>query len=131
MGSSTPLRPGEILPWATYNFAVFAVAPYLWFRRHYTPTQLNLRSTDRLNDTIVVLVVGTLETLVELATFPAIFRLSARQLLIGASLSFLLFLVGTVIPTMILIYAILVPRYLRLVGSSVTTVLLGGLTYAA
>jgi hypothetical protein len=31
----------------------------------------------------------------------------------------------------VLIYAILVPRYLRLTGSVATTVLLGGVTYAA
>ncbi len=80
---------------------------------------------------MVILAVGIIETAVELGTFPGMFKLRARQLLIGAPLSFLLFLIGTVLPTMVLIYAILVPRYLRLVGSSVTTVLLGGLTYAA
>jgi hypothetical protein len=131
VGSSNPAGPGEILTWATYNFVVFALAPYLWFRRRYTPTQLNLRSTDRLNDAVVILCVGVIETAVELGTFPGIFQLTARQLLIGAPLSFLLFLIGTVLPTMVLIYAILVPRYFRLAGSFVTTVLLGGLTYAA
>jgi hypothetical protein len=35
-----------------------------------------------------------------------------------------------VLPTMVLIYAILIPRYLRLTESFVVTVLLGGLTYA-
>jgi hypothetical protein len=32
---------------------------------------------------------------------------------------------------MVLIYAILLPRYLKLTGSAISTVLLGGLTYAA
>jgi hypothetical protein len=32
---------------------------------------------------------------------------------------------------MVLIYAILLPRYLKLTGSTISTVLLGGLTYAA
>jgi hypothetical protein len=45
-------------------------------------------------------------------------------------LTFVIFFLGTVLPTMILIYAILLPRYLRLTGSPVVTVLLGGLTYA-
>jgi len=31
---------------------------------------------------------------------------------------------------MVLIYAILLPRYLKLTGSAISTVLLGGLTYA-
>ena len=57
--------------------------------------------------------------------------MSARQLLIAAPLSFGVFMIGTVLPTMVLIYAILVPRYLKLTGSFATTVLLGGVTYAA
>ena len=40
-------------------------------------------------------------------------------------------MIGTVLPTMVLIYAILSPRYLKLTGSSATTVILGGVTYAA
>jgi hypothetical protein len=35
------------------------------------------------------------------------------------------------LPTMVLIYSILVPRYLKLTGSRTTTILLGGGTYAA
>jgi hypothetical protein len=44
--------------------------------------------------------------------------------------SLVLNLAGTVLPTMVFIYCILVPRYQRIFGST-TTVLLGGLTYAA
>jgi hypothetical protein len=57
--------------------------------------------------------------------------MSARALLVAAPLALAVFMIGTVLPTMVLIYAILVPRYLKLTGSSVTTVLLGGVTYAA
>jgi hypothetical protein len=32
---------------------------------------------------------------------------------------------------MVLIYSILLPRYLKITGSTISTVLLGGLTYAA
>jgi hypothetical protein len=94
-------------------------------------TQLNLRSTDRKNDLLVIVVVMAIESLVELSAFPGIFQLSARQLLIAAPLAFGVFMIGTVLPTMVLIYAILVPRYLKLTGSSASTVLLGGGTYAA
>ena len=41
-----------------------------------------------------------------------------------------MFLFGTVLPTMVLIYAILLPRYMKLTGSPTVVVLLGGLTYA-
>ena len=32
VGCSSPPRVGEVWTWAIYNFVVFAVAPYLWFR---------------------------------------------------------------------------------------------------
>lgn len=130
-GCSTPPSPGEVATWAGYNFVVFAVLPLLWFRRRYNPTRLNLRSSDRVNDLIVILALVVIESLVELGAFPGLLTLTPRQLLIGMPASFALFFAGTVLPTMVLIYAILIPRYLRLTGSFSTTVLLGGLTYAA
>ena len=131
VGCSVPPGVGELWTWAIYNFVVFAVVPYLWFRRRYSATQLNLRSTNRTNDLLVIVVVAVIESLVELGAFPGIFQLSARQLLIAAPLAFGVFMIGTVLPTMVLIYAILIPRYLKLTGSSATTVILGGVTYAA
>jgi hypothetical protein len=131
VGCSVPPSVGEVSTWAIYNFLVFAVAPYLWFRRRYSAVQLNLRSTNLKNDLLVIVVVLVIESLVEVTTFRGIFQMSAREFLIAAPLSFVVFMIGTVLPTMILIYAILVPRYLKLTGSFTTTVLLGGLTYAA
>ena len=131
VGCSTPPPAAEVLTWAIYNFLVFAVVPYLWFRRRYDPVALNLRSTDRRNDLLVIVVVCLIEGAFEISTLGAdILRLNPRQLLIGAPLGFVLFFIGTVLPTMVLIYAILIPRYLKLTGSATITVLLGGLTYA-
>src|SRR5207248_66232 len=48
---------------------------------------------------------------------------------LGAPLTFAVYFVGTVLPTMVFIYCVLVPRYLRLTGSTATTVILGGVTY--
>jgi hypothetical protein len=122
----------EVCVWALYNFLVFAVAPYLYFRRHYTSADLNLRSTNRSNDALLILVVLIVESGFELiALDKSIFRLTAHQALLGVPLTFVVFFLGTVLPTMILIYAILLPRYLRLTGSAISAVLLGGLTYAA
>jgi hypothetical protein len=130
-GCSTPVPQGEVLTWAFYNFAVFAVIPYLWFRKRYDAAQLNLRSIDRSNDLLLIVVVCLIESAFEFATLDSgVFHLSARQLFVGAPLTFVLFFIGTVLPTMVLIYSILLPRYLRLTGSATTTVLLGGLTYA-
>jgi len=127
----TPKR-AEVALWALYNFLVFAAAPYLYFRRRYTNTELNLRSSNRGNDAKLILAVLIVESLFELAVFDKnIFRLSAHQVLIGAPLTFAVYFIGTVLPTLVLIYAILLPRYLKLTGSAISTVLLGGLTYAA
>jgi hypothetical protein len=122
--------PAEFWIWAIYNFLVFAVAPYLYFRARYTITELNLRSTNRRNDMLLILVVLAIESAFELSAFDGIFGLNPRQALLGAPLAFALFFIGTVLPTMVLIYAILLPRYLKLTGSAISAVLLGGLTYA-
>ena len=131
VGCSFPPTPGEAMTWMTYNFLVFAVVPYLWFRRRYSASALNLTSTNRWNDFLVILVVGGIETAVELPVFPGFAAMTPHQILIAAPLSFAIFFLGTVLPTMVLIYAILIPRYLKLTGSPVLTVILGGLTYAA
>ena len=131
-GCSVAPQRGEMWTWALYNFVVFALLPYLYFRRRYSNTQLNLRSTDRRNDCLLIVAVLLVESAFELAVFDkTIFSLSRHQMLIGAPLTLLIFFIGTVLPTMILIYAILLPRYLALSGSRIATVLLGGLTYAA
>jgi hypothetical protein len=130
-GCTTAPLPGEFATWAIYNFVVFAVIPYLWFRRRYDAAQLNLRSTDRRNDLLVIVAVCLFDGAFEFATLGTeIFSLNPREILLGAPLTFALFFLGTVLPTMILIYSILLPRYLKLTGSATTTVILGGLTYA-
>jgi hypothetical protein len=131
VGCSVPPSVGELWTWAIYNFVVFAVVPFFWFRRRYSATQLSLRSSNRANDLLVIVVVMAIESLVELGAFPGIFQLSIHQLLTAAPLAFGVFMIGTVLPTMVLIYAILIPRYLKLTGSFASTVLLGGVTYAA
>jgi hypothetical protein len=131
-GCTVTPGPAEVSIWALYNFVVFAVAPYLYFRRRYTNTELNLRSTNRRNDTLLILIVLAIESAFELSVFDiSILRLNPNQVLLGVPLSFAVFFIGTVLPTMVLIYAILLPRYLKLTGSAISAVLLGGLTYAA
>ncbi len=130
-GCSNPPSVDETLVWMSYNFAVFAVVPFVWFRRKYAAASLNLTSTNRTNDLIVIVVIGVIESLVELLNVsPAFLSLSPRQMLLGGGATFAIYFLGTVLPTMVLIYAILLPRYLKLTGSPVVTVILGGLTYA-
>ena len=129
---STPPSLGEVQVWALYNFVIFAVLPYLWFQRRYSAEQLNLKSTNRGNDLLVILVIAVIESAVELTALSAdFFKLTLHQMVIGGATTFFYYLVGTVLPTMVLIYAILLPRYLKLTGSVVATVLLGGISYAA
>ena len=131
VGCTVPASPGEATVWATYNFLVFAVIPLVWFRRRYTALELNLVSTDRWGDWRVLVAVLVVESAVQLMAFPGIFAMTPHAFLLAAPIAFVVFLFGTVLPTMVLIYAILLPRYLRLTGSVSATVILGGLTYAA
>ena len=126
-----PVVPAEALCWAGYNLVAFAVLPLIAFRRRYSGEQLNLRSADRRADLVLILVVLALESAVQLAvTSPSILDLTLHQALLGAPLTFALGFAGTVLPTMVFVYCILTPRYLRLTGSVPATVILGGVTYA-
>ncbi len=123
--------PQEALGWATYNVLAYAVAPFLYFRRRYTTEQLSLHSSQRRADLKVILVVLGVESMVQLLLQPAVLHLDPRQLVLGAPLTFAISFAGTVLPTMVFVYCILTPRYLRLTGSLPATVILGGLTYAS
>lgn len=127
-----PVSSTEALTWAVYNVFVYAVLPLLFFGRRYSMRALNLRSTDRRNDALVIVVVLAVEIAFQLIVLQVgMSGLNARQLTLGIAATFLLYLAGAVLPAMVFIYAILVPRYLRLTGSTAATVILGGLTYAA
>jgi len=129
-GTDDTVTPAEVLVWAGYNFLVYAVAPLLYFRRKYSSMQLNLKSTNLRNDLFVIVVVLLIESIVELVAFSAaIFDLTGRQAALGVPLAFIVYFVGTVLPTMVFIQCILVPRFRRLTGSTATTVILGGVTY--
>lgn len=121
----------EVFAWALYNVTFFALIPWLVFRRHYSADALLLRSHDRRRDTLLIVVILLIESSAQLAgVSDAILHLSPHQLLLGVPLTFVLYFVGTVLPTMIFVYSILLPRYLKLTGSMAVTAMLGGATYA-
>src|SRR5215207_4766967 len=131
-GADNPVSPTEATVWMLYNFVFYAVVPYLFFRQPaYSNEQLNLRSSNSVNDALLILVILLLESTIELSLVSdAIFRLDANQLLVGIPLAFLLNLFGTALPIMVFIYCILLSRFLKLTGSVAATVVLGGITYA-
>jgi hypothetical protein len=113
-GATRVQSPTEVWTWALYNGVLYALIPYLVFRsRGYSLEQLNLRSADWKNDTFIVLVVLLIGCGLELLG-PNIFQLTTHQQILGGSLSFFVHLLGTDLPVMIFIYAILVPRYYKL-----------------
>ncbi|MBQ1021832.1 hypothetical protein KBX71_28680 [Micromonospora sp. D93] len=132
VGATDPVGPAEALGWATYNVVVYALLPLLWFRRRYSAHQMCLRSADRRGDAILILVVLVLESLAQWVVLGHAFAgLAPGQLAVGVPLTFLLYFAGTVLPTVIFVQSVLVPRYARLTGSTTATIVLGGLTYAA
>lgn len=126
-----PVTPAESIGWGTYNGAVYALIPYVIFRRRYSARQLNVKSTNRGADLLTICVVLVIESAVQLTVEKSsILALSPHQALISAPLTFVISFAGTVLPTMVFIYCILVPRYMKLTGSIPATVILGGATYA-
>lgn len=117
--------------WAGYNLIAYAVIPFAIFRRRSSPEAMLLTSSNRRNDLLVILVVLVVESLIQIAAVSdAIFGLGFSQLVLGAPLTFGLYMFGTVLPTLIFVQALLVPRYLAITQSTPATVVLGGLTYA-
>ena len=132
-GTSNPPTTGWVFVWAAYNLVVYAVLPYLYFRRRgYSNEQLNLRSVDRTADLRLIIVILAVESLFELTLFgEELFALSGSLAAQAIAVSFAVNFVGTVLPIAILIFGILLPRLHRITGSTAATVVLGGLTYAA
>jgi hypothetical protein len=131
-GLAGTLHPSEIVLWAGYNFIAYACLPYIFFRwRGYSNEKLNLKSSNFWADVRLIAIVLVIESTVQLAVNHRIFSLSGNQLLLGVPAAFAIYFVGTTMPIMVFIYAILLPRYLRLTGSVATTIILGGVTYAA
>jgi hypothetical protein len=129
-GMTRMVSPREVWVWAFFNFVFLAVIPYVIFRaRGYSRDALNLKSSNLKNDALVIVVIMAMGIALDLLG-GGFLKLSGRQMLLGASLTFVTHLLGTGLPVMVFIYAILFPRYLKLTGSPVATVLLGGLSYA-
>jgi hypothetical protein len=129
-GATRVQSPHEVWTWAIFNFVLFALVPYLVFRaRGYSREALNLKSTNIRNDALVIFVVLGILCAVDLLG-PNLLRFPAHQIPAGAAISFVAHLLGTGLPVMIFIYAILMPRYMRLTDSTTTSVLLGGASYA-
>ncbi|MCB0194630.1 MAG: hypothetical protein KDJ65_21950 [Anaerolineae bacterium] len=130
-----PLRqvmPMELMAWAGFNFVLFGLIPYIAFRAlGYSHDDLGLTSSNLRADVLLILLVLSIEALFELTGFTGILYLTPTQLLAGIPLSFLIHLFGTGLPIMICIHSILIPRYMQLTGSMITSTILGGLTYAA
>ncbi|HEX7341210.1 MAG TPA: hypothetical protein VF269_02935 [Rhodanobacteraceae bacterium] len=129
-GATRVQPPPEVWTWAIFNFVLLAAAPYAVFRlRGFSHEALNLRSTNLRNDTLVIVVVLVLNSLPVYFQHVGIFAVSVRQAIIGGGLSFIINLLGTCLPVMVLVYAIMMPRYAKLTHSKTTLWLLAAVSY--
>jgi hypothetical protein len=130
-GATRIQTPREVWTWALYNFVLLAAVPYVVFRaRGYSREALNLKSANVRNDTLVIVVVLAIGSALDLAG-GGLLKMSGHQILAGVVLSFVVHLLGTGLPVMVFIYAIMMPRYMKLTGSVATATILGGVSYAA
>lgn len=121
----------EVCLWSLYNFIFYAVLPYSFFRlRHYSNEALCLTSSNLPNDLLVILYILAIGMAGDLPG-NRIWGLSGHQFVVGGTLALVFSLLGTGLPIMIFLVCILVPRYMRLTGSTAATVVLSGFTYAA
>ncbi|HEV3374828.1 MAG TPA: hypothetical protein VG051_03935 [Candidatus Acidoferrum sp.] len=129
-GMTRMVSPREVWVWAFYNFVFLAVVPYVIFRaRGYSREALNLKSSNLKNDSLVIVVIMAMGIALDLSG-GGFLKLSGHQMLAGGALTFITHLLGTGLPVMVFIYAILFPRYLKLTSSPVAAMLLGGASYA-
>jgi len=129
-GATRVQSPREVVTWMVWNGVLLALIPYVVFRmRGYSREQLNLRSSNWKNDTVIILVVLLIGCGFELLG-PNIFQLTRHQQLVGGPLSFVVNLLGTDLPVMVFLYAILAPRYYRLF-SPATAFLVAAASYPA
>ena len=130
VGATRVQSPAEVYTWAAFNGVLLALVPYVFFRiRGYSNEELNLRSANLGNDTLVIVVVLAIGIGLDL-TGPNIFQLTRHQQIVGGLLSFVFHMCGTDLPIMIFIYSILVPRYAKLC-SPMTAFLLAAASYPA
>jgi hypothetical protein len=128
VGATRVQSPLEVWTWAAYNGVLLALIPYLAFRRRgYSHQALNLKGANFKNDFLVIVVVLLISCLLDLAG-PNIFQLSPHQQIAGGLLAFFLNMAGTDLPVMIVVYGILLPRYVKLT-SPVIGYLLGAASY--
>lgn len=79
VGATRIQTPHEVYLWTAYNFTLLALAPYIFFRiRGYSREQLNLRSDNWKNDTVVILVVLAIGCWMDLRG-PNILQLTPHQ----------------------------------------------------
>lgn len=131
-GTHHPVEPATVVAWMTYNAMAYVVVPGVVLARRYRPAQLWLRSTDRRRDATVVTVVLVLESAFQLLVFgSAFFALTGTQIALGSVLSLVVFFVGTVLPTLVVVAVVVVPRVLVLTASPTAAVVTGGAVYAA
>jgi hypothetical protein len=130
-GCTRMVSQTELWTWAGYNLLFYAVIPYVVFRtRGYSNEALGLKSSNVKNDVLVIVVIMVIGSVVDLIG-GGFLKLSPHQMLLGAPLTLFTHVLGTGLPIMVFIYAILFPRYMRLTASRTNAVFLGGLSYAA
>lgn len=131
-GAEHPPSVAAVALWAAYNMTAYVVLPLWWLRRRYSRRELWLCSRRPRRDVLVVLVVLVLESAAQATVFGAAFlALDVGQAARGGLLALGLSMLGTVLPTLVVVAAVIVPRVLVITGSTSAAVVVGGLSYAA
>lgn len=105
--TSQEVVPREAICWAVYNLVAYAVVSFAVFRRRYTTEELSLHPSNRRADLITILTLLVIESTGQLSLArESILDVSAHQAMLGGPLTFVIGLAGTVMPTMVKVFAI-------------------------
>lgn len=120
----------QTIAWSIYNLSAYVLIPFLYMRSRFPSGRSFLRSNNRRADIFLVLTVLVIESVVQIvALSDSLLHLSIIQIALGAPLSFLVYLMGTGLPTMFFVQAVIVPRLMVVTGSFTSSVVLGGVAY--
>lgn len=124
------VTPTQTIAWSLYNLVAYVIVPIAWLRKRFPSGRSFLHSNNVRGDVVVVITVLVIESVVQVfALSDAVLDLSLAELAFGAPISFVIYLLGTGLPTMIFVQMIIVPRLMVITGSFVTSVVLGGVAY--
>ncbi len=128
--SHNMVSQSQAIAWSLYNLIAWVIVPLWYVRKRFPGGRSFWRSNNLRADIILIGTVLAIESVVQIfALSDSLLGLSAKQVVLGMPLSFVIYLLGTGLPTMVFLQIVIVPRLLVVTNSFAISVVLGGVAY--